>query len=204
MSNKVTYIEDLFDLDDVHPSSDHQGMQSMEGFPPQISQNFDRQMRNEISERESASKPLQGRIRKTYDHRMAANAGMAYEMPPPPIQYPMQPYQGGRGSKADDYLLIEPNEYEMGPRANVKTYQNQQNQNMNMSHNMNNMMHHHNHMDPRMISCIDIVKHIKNCPICTKFYDNDRHIYIITIVILVVLCIILVKKLVENMNVVKS
>lgn len=208
MSNKVTYIDDLFDLDDVRPSNDQQ---SMQGHPPRGSQNFGRQMDNEISERESVSKPLQGKIRKHYDHRMAANGGAVYEIQTPPYHphhahqnpyqnqnpYQMQPHQGPHMNPRhmqNDYLLIEPNnenenEFEMGPRVR---------NNGNVGNNVGNA----NRMsqDPQSFRCIDVARHIKNCPICIKFYDNDRSLYIIIIIILAIICIILLKKLLETMG----
>lgn len=47
-------------------------------------------------------------------------------------------------------------------------------------------------------SCLDIASHIDNCPICSKFYKNDKSIYIVVIVILVIVCIILLKKAIEK------
>jgi hypothetical protein len=44
------------------------------------------------------------------------------------------------------------------------------------------------------ISCQDVLKHISNCPICSKFYNNDRTVYIIIIIILIIICLLLVKK----------
>ena len=32
-------------------------------------------------------------------------------------------------------------------------------------------------------TCLEICYHIEQCPICSKFYKNDKSIYIITIVI---------------------
>jgi hypothetical protein len=36
-------------------------------------------------------------------------------------------------------------------------------------------------------SCLDVAEHIANCPICSKLYNNDKTIYIIAIVILLLL-----------------
>ena len=49
------------------------------------------------------------------------------------------------------------------------------------------------------INCIDFAEHQENCPICSKFYNNDRTIYILTIavVILSILCILLLKKVLD-------
>lgn len=48
-----------------------------------------------------------------------------------------------------------------------------------------------NYMD---IPCIDIANHIQGCPICSKFYKNDNSLHIITILILSIVCILLLKK----------
>jgi len=43
-------------------------------------------------------------------------------------------------------------------------------------------------------SCLDIADHVGACPICSKFYKNDNSIYIIAIVVLAIICILLLKK----------
>ena len=43
-------------------------------------------------------------------------------------------------------------------------------------------------------SCLDVAEHIANCPICSKFYNTDKTIYIIAIAILSIICILLLKK----------
>jgi hypothetical protein len=214
MSNKVTYIEDLFDLDDVRPDS---GQQSMQGYPPKMNQNYGRQMDDELSERDSVSKPLQGKIRKHYDHRMAANGGVPVYSQPPNAhnahnshnvhnvhnaypqdylliernhpQHPQHP-QHPRGNHGSDYDSGDESEFEMGPKARRP---------VNMS-NIPNIPNIPNPSHPQEFRCIDIARHIKHCPICSKFYDNDRSIYIIIIIILVIICIILLKKLLENIK----
>jgi arginyl-tRNA--protein-N-Asp/Glu arginylyltransferase len=61
---------------------------------------------------------------------------------------------------------------------NINEYQNSQN------------------FDPlRAIHCIDIIEHVKLCPICSRFYKDDKTIYIIIIIMLVLLCLILIKKI---------
>jgi len=48
------------------------------------------------------------------------------------------------------------------------------------------------------LSCINVARHIKYCPICSKFYENDKSPYVICIIILVIICIILLKKVIEG------
>ena len=46
-------------------------------------------------------------------------------------------------------------------------------------------------------SCIDVCNHIRACPICTRFYDNDKTAYIIAIVVLAIVCILLLKRVLD-------
>ena len=48
--------------------------------------------------------------------------------------------------------------------------------------------------DDCKISCQKVLDHISNCPICNKFYNNDRTVYIIIIVILIIISLLLFKK----------
>ena len=43
-------------------------------------------------------------------------------------------------------------------------------------------------------SCLQVADHIQHCPICSKFYKNDRIVYIIVIVILTIICLLLLRK----------
>lgn len=43
-------------------------------------------------------------------------------------------------------------------------------------------------------TCLEICSHIDSCPICSKFYKNDNAIYIIAIVVLSIICILLLKR----------
>ena len=56
------------------------------------------------------------------------------------------------------------------------------------------------HILPEEISCLTISNHIKNCPICSKFYNSDYSIYIVCIILLIIVCALLVKKLIEKSN----
>ena len=47
---------------------------------------------------------------------------------------------------------------------------------------------------PQQMNCLDISHHIQESPICSKFYNNDKSVYIIMIVILAILCLLLIKK----------
>ena len=170
-NNKVTYIEELFDLDD----SSSQSQQSMQGYPPRISQNFDKQMMAELSERELSAKPLQSKIRKHIDPRIAMNAGVAPSY----------------SNNNDDYFLVERGNFQPQQRP-------QRHDNDEREFEMGPRVHPHPaHFHPRELSCMEIARHVKNCPICSKFYDNDKSVYIISIILLVIFCIILLKKIID-------
>lgn len=187
--SKVTYIEDLPELDDIFDKQ-----QSMQGFPPRMNPEFSKQMSDEMSERDRTMRPLQGKIRQSSDFRTAIAGGMAgmHGMQGMGIQgmqrgMPsgmMVPHSHPHHShhQENDYLLVEPNdddEYQLGPRAQQRSHQSQ----------------HSPQTANREISCIEIAKHIKSCPICSKFYDTDKSLYIIVIIILLIFCILLLKKI---------
>jgi len=43
-------------------------------------------------------------------------------------------------------------------------------------------------------TCLEISDHVGACPICSRFYKNDHSIYIIAIVVLSILCLLLLKR----------
>jgi hypothetical protein len=43
-------------------------------------------------------------------------------------------------------------------------------------------------------TCLEIADHVGACPICSRFYIKDNTVYIIAIVILAIICILLLKK----------
>lgn len=46
-------------------------------------------------------------------------------------------------------------------------------------------------------NCIDVSDHVHNCPVCSKLYCNDKTIYIVIIVLLTIICILLLKKVLD-------
>ena len=47
---------------------------------------------------------------------------------------------------------------------------------------------------PTTLNCLDVCNHIKDCPLCSKFYHNDNTLFIIIIVCLLILTVILTRK----------
>ena len=53
--------------------------------------------------------------------------------------------------------------------------------------------------DPyRSYNCVDVANHSKNCPVCSKLYNNDKSIYILIIGLLAIICVILFKSKMEK------
>lgn len=46
-------------------------------------------------------------------------------------------------------------------------------------------------------TCLEVADHIANCPLCSKFYNNDKTIYIIAIAVLIIICIMLLKRVLD-------
>ncbi len=47
-------------------------------------------------------------------------------------------------------------------------------------------------------SCLEIIEHVKGCPLCSKFYSSDsKTVYIIIIVVLAIVCLLLLKRVLE-------
>lgn len=46
-------------------------------------------------------------------------------------------------------------------------------------------------------SCIEFYEHAANCPICSKYYNNDKTVYIIAIVVLSVIVMLLLKRVLD-------
>ena len=43
-------------------------------------------------------------------------------------------------------------------------------------------------------NCLDVHDHVTHCPICSKFFKFDNTVYIISIVVLSIICILLLKR----------
>jgi hypothetical protein len=70
----------------------------------------------------------------------------------------------------------------------------QNNRNKNIIKNEDYEIEHYENKEKNYCSCVSVSDHVFNCKVCTKLYNNDRTIYIITIVMLSIICILLLKK----------
>ena len=104
------------------------------------------------------------------NHKISNHSGMNGSPPPPPTQ----PYYNNIQPYTQPYtpeIYGSQNNQEKG----IKTF----------------------NMPINTPSCLDVAEHIANCPICSKFYNTDKTIYIISIVVLAIICLLLLKKIVD-------
>jgi len=96
-----------------------------------------------------------------------------YDEPPPPLRQHVQIGQ------------------QTGQRYEPSQYEPQMEQQLNEPIRSYTMPH-------NTPTCLEIADHVANCPICSKFYNNDPTIYIIAILILSAVCIVLLKKVLDS------
>lgn len=46
-------------------------------------------------------------------------------------------------------------------------------------------------------TCLDCAEHASNCPVCKSYFNNDKTMYIIAIIVLGLICILLLKKVLD-------
>lgn len=49
-------------------------------------------------------------------------------------------------------------------------------------------------VEPKLY-CIDVAKHVNDCPVCTKIYTHDLTLYYVVIAVLAIICLLLMKKI---------
>jgi hypothetical protein len=52
----------------------------------------------------------------------------------------------------------------------------------------------HKHKHIEHLSCISVAEHANNCIVCSRLYNNDRTGYVIVIILLAIICILLLKR----------
>lgn len=85
------------------------------------------------------------------------------------------------------------------PESGMNTYHQQQQQQQHQQEFFQPNIQQQQPLQPMRPSddsptCLTVADHIGCCPICSKFYKSDNSIYIISIVILAIICILLLKK----------
>jgi hypothetical protein len=108
------------------------------------------------------------------DYAYALNGGVENIQPPPP---PPQPLYENYQQRS--FFPFELDSFQQ-PRYNIQQFQPVQEKYI------------------EEISCMTVANHIKDCPICSKFYNCDNSMYIVCIALLIIVCIILLKRIIEK------
>jgi hypothetical protein len=168
--SNVTYLSDLDDLIDL------------DNVPSTIGnkggQNFNQRMAQEAQEREQTLNPIKQKIRKNVDFRAAMNGGME------PTTY---------------QTMNNIPEYTLGPKAQQYTSHGGQ------GHGSMEYIDNGAGFPPFLtegytqLNCIDVANHLQTCPVCSRLYNEDyKTPYLIIIALLVITCVILIKKIIDN------
>lgn len=186
-----TKIEELMDLDDIFVDKGR-GQHSMDGMPQHPNkQPFHQQMATENYERQKQAKPLEGKLRNNVNMNRAMNGGSGSIYPSTPQMHSPPEYTNPDFYDMDMGLPygMDAQNYKLGPKA----YASRKPGNNSYESLVEGYREYRDDFN-----CIDVANHIKNCPICSKFYDNDKSMYVVAIIILIIICIILARKVLEN------
>jgi hypothetical protein len=184
-----TKIEELMDLDDIF-SDKGRGSHSMDGMPPHPNrQPFQQQMITENFERQKQAKPLEGKLRNNVNMARAINGGSGSIYPSMPQMHSPPEYTNPNLYDTTNIDIMDAQNYKLGPKA----YSSRKPGNNSYESLVEGYKEYRDDFN-----CIDVANHIKNCPICSKFYDNDKSMYVVAIIVLIIICIILARKVLEN------
>lgn len=176
---KVTYIDELPELDDLGAYSNNQPNDNMtlgiSMIPNDIAEKYQKVIRN--------------------SHIPSSESGMFYQNPPTYQQQQIIPSQPRQiPSQVVQYESYQPpsNNY-IQQNTQQHTQQHVQ-QPQQIQQQYGQVIENQIRENYSSISCLDFANHVKSCPICSKFYNTDKTPYIIVIVILAVVCLLLLRK----------
>jgi hypothetical protein len=177
---KVTFIENLPELFDLESSPNH-GL---------TSQQYDR---------------VHNRIRETFKPSQFSGMGMGTDVNSNRHNNLQHTQLSGMSTdidvnnKNDSSSRIQARQHVVNQENNFNTEQNenynipsQQKQTQSVQESFK-----HFNMPIGSPSCLDVAEHVSKCPICSKFYNTDKTIYIIAIITLTIICILLLKKVLD-------
>ena len=202
-TEKYTLIDDLLDLDNEENN--------------QANKIKDKYIRN------NSTKSKYSELKENYSDTTNYTPIQTQNHQTPPIQnQQIQQYENHQTQPYENQIQQYQNHQTQPYENQIQQYQQQKSYNQNQTNQQNNYKPYNNHkpyynddsyQDDNKLpyynnyhnipsnspySCLDISSHIENCPICSKFYNTDKTIYVITIVILIIFCIILIKKIIDK------
>jgi hypothetical protein len=164
---KVTMIDDLPELDDLERKPEYN----------QFNENYQQSKGLDMIPNEIADK-YKKMIRDPYTP--VPESGM--------MLYNNEHNRGGNYSENYDSF---PEDYSRYNHTNSRSNRHNQN-NHNVINNDGMIEPLHKEM---YLNCIDFANHVKSCPICSKLYNTDKTIYVISIIGLILLCLFLMKRI---------
>lgn len=87
------------------------------------------------------------------------------------------------------------NQHRVPSEAGMSTESYYQNPNYNTNNSVKEIQTYK--MPENSPNCLNVAEHVVNCPICSQFYKNDKTIYIIIISTLIIICLLLLKKILD-------
>jgi hypothetical protein len=178
---KVTYIDELPELDDLGTYSSQQnnmyGGEGLSMIPNDVAEKYQKVIRN--------------------SHMPSAESGMFYHQnPQEPQQQQLEvqrhipsQYNNSQQSHHMNYEKYQPS-YD----SQIRTYSQIPQSKPYLQYNDQIMESPIRENFSSSVSCLDFAGHVKGCPICSKFYNTDKTAYIIAIVILSIVCLLLLRK----------
>jgi|688.fasta_scaffold970835_1 hypothetical protein len=88
----------------------------------------------------------------------------------------------------DKYKKFIRNSSQLLPESGMVSLHNPQSNDISPQYKENNVT---------SMNCLDVHDHIIHCPICSKFFKFDNTVYIIAIVVLIIVCILLLKRVLD-------
>ena len=170
-AENYTMIDDLPDLDDLEKGP---------GPADRMNNSAIRQTRSRGSQQYAGQQPVESKYEKfiSKQHITPKESGMGVQQYQEDYRQ-QQDYRQQEEFRQQDYRQQEDHRH-----VNVEHYQKGE-ETTDSKHKCSP-------------SCLDIAGHVSSCPICTKFYNDDRTIYIIAIIVLAVICILLLKKVLDT------
>ena len=222
-TEKYTLIDDLLDLDNEENNQANKikdkyiRNNSTKSKYSELKENYsDTTNYTPIQTQNHQTPPIQNQQIQQYENHQTQQI-QKYEnhQTQPYENHQTQPYENHQTQQIQKYEnQIQEYQQQNSYNQNQTNQQNQQNQNYYKPYNNHKQYYnddsyqddnklpyynnYHNIPSNSPYSCLDISSHIENCPICSKFYNTDKTIYVITIVILIIFCIILIKKIIDK------
>lgn len=176
--NNITLIDDLLDVEDIEqPKTQGLGM-----IPEAETNKYQKFIRNNgYNVPQQAGMQLNNNIPPFANVHSAQQIMQQQMMPPQMIQQQMMPPQ----MMNQKLPYNDPN----GDfQNNFQPYIEQEKFNNNLFEG---------YEPSNKPTCLAVAEHTADCKVCSKLYNNDKTVYIIAIVLLSIICILLLKKVLD-------